>query len=182
MPRFSNIRLTTHLVILGLAFGFLYLPSLVIVGLWFDKKRGIAVGITVSASGIGILALPPICNYFIENYGWRDSLYFQLALVMLAIPLTFLYRDVPSQYTNSQFQKKKAKESREEKFFDSLSHKRKDGSDVRKGPCTKHPYKSCAVNDTYDVRFKTSEQKNAKNPVLGTIAVHFEYFGKLQKM
>ena len=80
---------------LGCAFGFLYLPSLVIVGLWFDKKRGIATGITVAGTGVGLFVLPPLCTSLIKNFGWRVSLYALSGLVFLCAPLALLYRDVP---------------------------------------------------------------------------------------
>ena len=37
----------------GIGFGMMYLPSIVVVGFYFDKKRALATGIAVCGSGIG---------------------------------------------------------------------------------------------------------------------------------
>ena len=38
---------------------------------WFNKKRGIATGIALSGSGIGMLLLIPLIEYSISIFGWR---------------------------------------------------------------------------------------------------------------
>ena len=93
----------------GLAFGFLYLPSLVIVGLWFEKKRGVATGITVAGSGVGMFVLPPLCTLMIDHWGWRFSMYGLAAMVFLCAPLAMLYRPVPPNFRNGQSKKAKVK-------------------------------------------------------------------------
>ncbi len=80
-----------------------------IVGLWFEKKRGSATGITVAGTGVGLFVLPPFCTLMIDLWGWRNSMYGLAALVFLCFPLALLYRDVPSTYTNGQKKLKVAK-------------------------------------------------------------------------
>jgi MFS family permease len=36
---------------------------------WFDKDRGLALGI--AGVGLGVFAIPPFANYVIQHYGWR---------------------------------------------------------------------------------------------------------------
>jgi MFS family permease len=38
---------------MGLGAGLLYIPSLALVGIWFDKKRAIALGIVMSGIAVG---------------------------------------------------------------------------------------------------------------------------------
>lgn len=40
---------------------------------WFDRNRGLAVGIASSGSGLGILVMAPFATYLISGYGWRDA-------------------------------------------------------------------------------------------------------------
>jgi len=41
---------------------------------WFDKKRGLAVGITTAGGGAGAILIAPLATYLIVSYGWRHSL------------------------------------------------------------------------------------------------------------
>ncbi|VBB35587.1 unnamed protein product, partial [Acanthocheilonema viteae] len=48
-------------------FGLIYLPSIVTVGYYFEKKRSIATGIAVAGSGVGTFVLPPLCIVLINR-------------------------------------------------------------------------------------------------------------------
>lgn len=66
------------LVTQGLLFGFgasiAYFPALFIIPHWFAKKKGMAVGIAVSGSGVGGLVLAPIIRASITGIGIRWTL------------------------------------------------------------------------------------------------------------
>ena len=51
----------------GFGLGMIYLPSIVIVGYYFESKRTLATGIAVCGSGVGSIILPLLSN-FILNY------------------------------------------------------------------------------------------------------------------
>jgi len=51
----------------------MYLPSVVMVGFYFDKNRAMATGIAVCGSGIGTFILAPIVNLLVSEYGWKVS-------------------------------------------------------------------------------------------------------------
>jgi MFS family permease len=38
---------------------------------WFDKERGLALGIATCGVGLGTLALPALAEFFIKSFGWR---------------------------------------------------------------------------------------------------------------
>ena len=44
----------------GVGFGLMYLPSIVMVGYYFDKRRALATGIAVCGSGIGSFVFAPL--------------------------------------------------------------------------------------------------------------------------
>jgi len=65
------------------------IPASAVVSNWFERKRGLAIGIMSSGVGIGTLVVSPLIGgYFIPNLGWRAS-YLALALItwVVLIPL-----------------------------------------------------------------------------------------------
>ena len=42
---------------MGLGAGLLYIPSLALVGIWFDKKRALAMGVVSSGIAVGLFRL-----------------------------------------------------------------------------------------------------------------------------
>ena len=75
------------------------LPYLRTISAWFDRRRGLALGIAMGGSGMGYVYVPPAVQYMIGIYGWRSA-YFMLATVTLvvAVPLVyFVLREAPSR-------------------------------------------------------------------------------------
>ncbi len=70
-----------------------------ILAQWFEKKRGIAVGISVSGMGLGTFLLVPLTQYFIARWGWRTA--FEalagLFLVVLFPATLILLRHKPAE-------------------------------------------------------------------------------------
>jgi MFS family permease len=42
-----------------------------IVSQWFDKQRGLALGITTAGVGLGTALIPQFAEYWIQHFGWR---------------------------------------------------------------------------------------------------------------
>jgi MFS family permease len=66
-----------------------------VVSPWFDRRRGLALGLTLSGVGIGTALTPQVARLLVANYGWRGA-YVGLALLLfvLAVPaVTFLVRE-----------------------------------------------------------------------------------------
>jgi MFS family permease len=70
-----------------------------ILAQWFEKKRGVAVGIAVSGMGLGTFLLVPLTQYFISLWGWRFSFVMMGILIFVVLfPLTLLLlRHRPSE-------------------------------------------------------------------------------------
>jgi predicted MFS family arabinose efflux permease len=62
------------------------------VNMWFDKGRGLALGLALAGSGVSGIFGPSICTALIRDYGWQGG-YVGLAVLTLvvAFPLLFLY-------------------------------------------------------------------------------------------
>ena len=62
----------------GIGFGVIFLPAVVAVGYYFDKKRALATGIAVCGSGVGTFILAPFTAFLLEEYGWRGTMLIQV--------------------------------------------------------------------------------------------------------
>ncbi|WP_044747159.1 MFS transporter [Bacillus alveayuensis] len=80
-------------IIIGLGSGlFLTVLSPYIANRWFEKRRGLAVGILTASTATGQLILLPVLAIVIENCSWRWAIGFILLLsfIMLVIILLFM--------------------------------------------------------------------------------------------
>ncbi|ESP04801.1 hypothetical protein LOTGIDRAFT_83012, partial [Lottia gigantea] len=72
----------TYGVLGGIGRSLSYTPGLLIVGLYFDKKRGLASGISSAGVGIGTFLLPLVFEILFEEFD-----FFGAFLILSAIPL-----------------------------------------------------------------------------------------------
>src|SRR6202166_3904040 len=68
------------------------------VSAWFDDRRGVALGITMSGIGLGAALIPQYTQFLIGNLGWRAA-YAGLGLLTLivAFPAVFLFIREPTK-------------------------------------------------------------------------------------
>jgi MFS family permease len=59
-------------------------PYGIVVSRWFDKRRGLALGLMMFGISLGAILLPPIAQRMILLFGWRTA-YAMIGLVVLAI-------------------------------------------------------------------------------------------------
>lgn len=83
VPRVEYMFLTLGLCS-GIGYGFTFAPCSTIISYYFEKNRALANGLTVSASGIGVLGLPFLYMYLIELYSFKGALWV-LGAVMLNV-------------------------------------------------------------------------------------------------
>ncbi|XP_076098903.1 monocarboxylate transporter 12-like isoform X2 [Mytilus galloprovincialis] len=62
------------LLFIGCGMGLMYLPAIVMVNQYFDKKRGIAQSIMSAGSGIGLMVISPVTEKLLDVYSWRGTL------------------------------------------------------------------------------------------------------------
>jgi MFS family permease len=65
------------------------LPALAVPVQWFDKKRGLASGISVAGSGIGGAALAPLNRYLISSVGYEWALRI-MAIMFIVVVFSIL--------------------------------------------------------------------------------------------
>lgn len=65
------------------------IPYIAVIARWFDRKRGLALGLTMFGMGVGTVIVPPVVERLISSLGWRMA--FAVAgCAMLAIPIGFI--------------------------------------------------------------------------------------------
>jgi OFA family oxalate/formate antiporter-like MFS transporter len=60
-------------LLIGVGMGVAFAPTMATTSRWFDKRRGLALGIVTSGIGIGTLVMSPAITHFISAYGWRSA-------------------------------------------------------------------------------------------------------------
>ena len=94
------------LSLLGLGFGLIYLPAIVSVGFYFEKKRSSAMGIAVCGSGLGTLVFPAIMPYILNHPSWLDydgALLVEAAIIFICVIFGVLMVRVPFSRNSIDF-------------------------------------------------------------------------------
>jgi len=74
------------------------IPYAAVVSHWFDRERGIALGVATAGVGLGVALIPQLAAYLIGHFGWRDA-YFGLGLAVIVLawlPVAIFVRDPPA--------------------------------------------------------------------------------------
>lgn len=61
-------------VLAALGMSTAYIPCNMTVARWFIRRRGLAVGLSSCGASVGILIVPLIVLFAIENWGWRHAM------------------------------------------------------------------------------------------------------------
>jgi MFS family permease len=114
----SQINAAWHLyllyvVMVGIGMGGIYAPQMSTVARWFIDRRSVMTGIVAAGGGIGGLITPPIINWLIAIFGWRNSYIIMgtLILVILISAAQFLRRD-PAKMGQEPYGENKGVEQR----------------------------------------------------------------------
>ena len=60
-------------VMVGIGVAFASTPATATVTRWFERRRGLALGIVQTGTAMGTMALAPLAGYLISAHGWRTS-------------------------------------------------------------------------------------------------------------
>ena len=67
------------------------IPISLVISNWFELKRGRALGIVMTGTGLGAMVMVPVTSWIVVNWGWRTS-YFVMGLVILSmVPLCLIF-------------------------------------------------------------------------------------------
>jgi MFS family permease len=78
--------------------GAVYTMIMSVVSRWFDKNRGLALGIAGAGIGLGQVAIAPLASYLISSFDWRMA-YIIMGLIawLVIIPLSRLLKRNPDR-------------------------------------------------------------------------------------
>ena len=104
---FSLVQTVFHLYIASVLLVFLGagtgpITYTKIIAAWFNKRRGLALGIALIGIGVGGALAPIVSQALIGEYGWRGA-YKYLGLIVFLVsfpPLFFILRDRPPKALN----------------------------------------------------------------------------------
>jgi len=73
------------------------IPYAAVIAQWFDRQRGLALGIGTAGVGLGVALMPQVASRLIDTVGWRLA-YVGLAIAVLLIalpPVALFLREPP---------------------------------------------------------------------------------------
>ncbi|XP_070557441.1 monocarboxylate transporter 10-like [Ptychodera flava] len=91
-----EILYLTYGIVIGVGFSLTYMSSLIIIGHYFDEKKGKANGFATCGSGVSTVLLPPVLRYLINTIGLWHTLRFIAGLAFLLIPCALVFKETSS--------------------------------------------------------------------------------------
>src|SRR5438874_13343036 len=76
------------------------IPYAAVITQWFDRQRGLALGIGIAGVGLGVALVPQLAAALIAAFDWRTA-YLGLGIAILVIavvPVAFFLREPPELY------------------------------------------------------------------------------------
>lgn len=80
----------------GLGYGLIFLPAVVSVGHYFERKRAFAVGLATMGSGVGGFIFNPLTKFLIDCYGWRGAILIQAGIALNCAVCGMIFRPYKS--------------------------------------------------------------------------------------
>jgi MFS family permease len=74
------------------------IPYAAVLTQWFDRQRGLALGIGIAGVGLGVALVPQLAAFLIAAFGWRTA-YLGLAVAILVVafvPVAIFLREPPA--------------------------------------------------------------------------------------
>ncbi|XP_061492858.1 monocarboxylate transporter 14 [Rhineura floridana] len=80
----SNVHylFITFGVTAGIGSGMVYLPAVVMVGEYFQKRRALAQGLSTTGTGFGAFLMTVLLKYLCLEFGWRNAMFIQGAVCL----------------------------------------------------------------------------------------------------
>ncbi|KAK3095274.1 hypothetical protein FSP39_012542 [Pinctada imbricata] len=126
-------------ILSGLGFGLMYLPAIVSVGYYFEKKRSFAMGLAVCGSGIGTFIFAPLSELLVHEYGWKGAALIEAGIVLNCILCGALFRPLVAKVNKEEKDFEHEPDEKEALMKLSESNGTKDIPDVQLTPALDTP-------------------------------------------
>jgi MFS family permease len=81
----------------GMCQGAFLAPLLTNVGFWFDRHKGLALGLTLAGQSLGAALVPLVTRVLISEFGWRYAYHAMgIGILCLLVPMALLIRQPPA--------------------------------------------------------------------------------------
>ncbi|XP_064021275.1 monocarboxylate transporter 14 isoform X2 [Pogoniulus pusillus] len=104
----------------GIGSGMVYLPAVVMVGQYFQKRRALAQGLSTTGTGFGAFLMTALMKYLCIEFGWRNTMFIQGAISLNLCVCAALMRPLsPKDIVSEKYVLRSNSEGNHEK---ALSH------------------------------------------------------------
>ena len=78
------------------------IPYAAVISRWFDRERGLALGLATAGVGLGAALIPQLAAFLIGRLGWREAyLGLAIAVILLAwLPVAIFVREPPQPFVS----------------------------------------------------------------------------------
>ncbi|XP_063444117.1 monocarboxylate transporter 12-like [Mytilus trossulus] len=94
MPRIEYMFITYGLVA-GIGKSMANIPSIIMVGRWFDKRRSLANGLATAGAGVGTFIFAPLLEFLLRRYGFQGTMLIMSSVMLNICVCGSLFRPVP---------------------------------------------------------------------------------------
>lgn len=96
-----------------------YLPAVVMVGQYFQKRRALAQGLSTTGTGFGAFLMTALLKYLCREFGWRNAMFIQGAISLNLCVCGALMRPLSHKDVNEKYVVRRNSENNQAK---ALSH------------------------------------------------------------
>ena len=75
--------------------GLAYLPAIIAVSFYFEKRRSLATGLAVCGSGIGTFMFAPLTDILLHEFGWKGTVLIETGILLNCIVCGLIFRPLP---------------------------------------------------------------------------------------
>ncbi|XP_052069045.1 monocarboxylate transporter 12-like [Mytilus californianus] len=86
------------IVLVGIGKSMANIPSIIMVGRWFDKRRSLANGLATAGAGVGTFIFAPLLEFLLRKYGFQGTMLVMGSVMLNICVCGSLFRPVP-KYT-----------------------------------------------------------------------------------
>ncbi|XP_059175113.1 monocarboxylate transporter 12-B-like [Physella acuta] len=85
-------------IMAGVGFGLIYLPAIVCVAQYFEKRRSFATGLAVCGSGFGTFILAPVTEILVHEYQWSGAMLILGGIILNVIACGIIFRPLEAPF------------------------------------------------------------------------------------
>lgn len=110
-----EVLIITYGIVGGIGFCMMFIPSIIVVGLYFSRRRALATGIAMSGSGVGTFVYAYLCEALLNEFSWRGTVLIMAGIILNCVVCAALFRPLSNEAV-----KQKQRNAKESKLYDCV--------------------------------------------------------------